>query len=126
MLNGIIKEFHIRLLPINTWVPLSVDTALDCDVTREFPVTIIIHVLPLAVAGWTPSSAHALDETIIATSYPPISMPGAVTVSVQIAAITLPVDWRPLLLLSSGLIAVMIPHPTSPILSCCSGDGQCD
>ena len=94
---------------------LSVDTALGPNVTRGPATT--TQVLPLAVAGWTVSSGvHTLYEPRV--TYLIISTPGAVTVSVQISVITVPEDWRPLVLLSSGLIAATIGWP---LLSCCSG-----
>ena len=104
---------------------LSVDTALGRDVTRA-PVT-IIPVLPLADAGWTLGSGVNTLVGIIVTTYIPTSTPGAVTASVQIQisaifVITVLVDWRPLVLLSSGLIAAKIGWP----LLSCSGGGKCD
>ena len=82
------------------------DTALGRDVTRVPANT--IPVLPLADAGWTPGSASAntLVDTIAA--YLNISTPGAVTVSVQIYALTVPVDCRLLVHLSSGHIVTKI------------------
>ena len=85
---------------------LSVDTALGRDVTRVPANT--IPVLPLADPGWTPGSAsvNTLVDTI--ATYLNISTPGAVTVSVQIYALTVPVDWRLLVHLSSGHIVTKI------------------
>ena len=99
---------------------LSVDTALGIDVTRA-PDT-MIPVLPLTDAGWTLGSSVNTSVGTRVTSLI-TSTPGAVTVSVQIYAITVPEDWRPLVLLSSGLIAA---KKVWPLLSCCSGGGQCD
>ena len=100
------------------------DTALGRDVTRLRATTIItMIVLPLSDPGWTVSSSvNTLVATTMAT-YPPTSMPGAVSVSRQISAITLPVDWGSLVLLSSGQIAAKIGWP---LRSCCSGGGQGD
>ena len=94
------------------------DTALGRDVTRA-PVT-IIPVLPLADAGWTLGSGV---NTLVATrvTYLITSTPGAVPVSVQISVLTVPVDWRPLVLLPSGLIA---PKIEWVLLSSRSGGGQ--
>ena len=81
---------------------LTLKTALDSDVTRV-PGT-ISPVLPLADAGWTLCSAHTSDEhsaTVIRFT----DTPGAITVSVQIPAITLPVDWRTLMVVPPGRIA---------------------
>ena len=85
---------------------LSVDTALGHDVTRGPATT--TQVLPLADAGWTLGSSVNTSVGTIAI-YHIISTPGAVTVSVQISVTTVPVDWRPLVLLSSVLIGAKIP-----------------
>ena len=96
-------------------------TAVDRDVSTNWDT--ILLVLPLADVGWTfDISVNTLVDTI-ATYLIIISTPGAVTVFVQMVAITVPVDWRPLVLLSSGLIAAKILWI---YLSWCSGGGQCD
>ena len=112
-------------------ININVLHALDRDITR---MPAIMPVLPLADAGWAlGSSVNTLVGTIAA--YLNTSTPGAVPASVQISAITLlPVDWRPpvqghyqnipaLVLQSNGLIA---SKKVWPLLSCCSGGGQCD
>ena len=81
---------------------LTLKTALDSDVTRVPGA--ISPVLPLTDADWTLSSAHTSDEhsaTVIRFT----DTPGAVTVSVQIPAITLPVDWHTLMVVPPGRIA---------------------
>ena len=96
-------------------------TALGCDVTRAPDITIIPE-LPLTDAGWTLCSAHTSDEQSANSIF--TNNPGAGTVSVQIdGVIFLLEDWRPLVHLSSGLIAAKKGWPH---LSCCSGGGQCD
>ena len=81
---------------------LGVDTALGRDVTR-LPVRIIT-VLPPPDVGWTLSPVPTADDT--KPTYPMLtSTPGAVAVSVQKVVITVPVDWCPLMLLSSGHIS---------------------
>ena len=103
-------------------------STLDPDITRA-PVTtpvlnITTPVLPLAVAGWTLRITVNTLDPISGTYRTIISTPGAVTVSEQIyAIITVPVDWRPPVLLSSGIIVAKIGWP---LLSCCSGGEQCD
>ena len=84
------------------------------------PVTISI-VLPLADAGWAGSTVHTLDDTM--GTNPIISTPGAVTVSEQMAAITVLVDCNPIAGHSSGIIVAKIGWP---LLSCCSGGEQCN
>ena len=77
-------------------ININVLHALDRDITR---MPAIMPVLPLADAGWAlGSSVNTLVGTIAA--YLNTSTPGAVPASVQISAITLPVDCRPLLLFS--------------------------
>ena len=110
-------------------VTLSVDTALDRDVTKvPESINITIQVFPLAGAVRTLSSVHTQVETI--GTYRNTSMPGTciigigtVSFSVQISVMTVLVDWRPLLVFSSGLKSSTI---NCPLLSCCSGGGQCD
>ena len=99
-------------------ISLSVGTALDRDVTRP-PVT--TPILPLADAGWAGSTVHTLDDTM--GTNPIISTPGAVTVSEQMAAITVLVDCNPIAGHSSGIIVAKIGWP---LLSCCSGGEQCN
>ena len=96
------KVYISHSIIANTLVIL---VTLDSDVTRAPAIN--SRVLPLAVAGWTLCSVNThvgTRETYLTTS-----TPGAVTVSVQIYALTVPVDCRLLVHLSSGLIVAKIP-----------------
>ena len=91
---------------------------MGLDVTR-LPGTIMI-ILPLAVVGWTGSSAYTLDETTV--TYVIARTPGAVTMFVQILApILVVVDWCSLMLLSCDHIVAKI---VIPVPSCFSGSRQ--
>ena len=114
-LKAMLLLMNIRLFPC--WIPSPFRDlhcsnnlrTLDGDVSREPANNSTIPPLPLAVAGRTQGIVHTLDP--ISATYPRTSTPGAVTVSEQNAIfenVTVLVDWRPLPLLSSGIIAARI------------------
>ena len=126
-LKAMLLLMNIRLFPC--WIPSPFRDlhcsnnlrTLDGDVSREPANNSTIPPLPLAVAGRTQGIVHTLERT--PATYALKSTPGAVTVSEQMAAITVVVDCNPIAGHSSGIIVAKIGWP---LLSCCSGGEQCD
>ena len=99
---------------------------LDRDVTGDVVTSVIVMVLPLTDRGWTlGTGVHAPPATVCwrMPTHHTIIMPDSVTVSVHIFAIAVLVDWRPLVLLSSGLIGA---NGISKPPTCCSDANHCD
>ena len=78
------------------------------DFVFRGPATSTIPVFPLSDGKWTISSVHTSDVTSPNPTYLVTSTPGAVTNFVQIFAITVLVDCRPLVLFFSDRIVAKI------------------